>query len=124
VTAAFVALGAAIGAPTRYLIDLLVQSRRSSVLPWGTIVVNATGSLIIGAVAGASTGWDVGTTTTALISTGFCGALTTFSTFSFETVRLIEEQRLTEAMVNTFLSLVLTLTFCFGGYAAAAYLAT
>ena len=47
-TVLVVALGAAVGAPTRYLVDLFVQSRHSSSLPWGTITVNAIGSFVIG----------------------------------------------------------------------------
>jgi CrcB protein len=117
-----VALGAAIGAPTRYLLDLFVQSRHSSSLPWGTITVNATGSLIIGVIAGLAAGADIDAAVVALISTGFCGALTTFSTFSFETVRLVEQGEVTAAVLNVGISLLLTLALCFVGYSASVHL--
>ncbi|MFF0450026.1 fluoride efflux transporter CrcB [Streptomyces sp. NPDC004609] len=81
-----VALGAAVGAPLRYLTDRAVQARHDSVFPWGTFAVNAAGCLVLGAVAGAS----VSSQTYALLGTGLCGALTTYSTFSYETLRLAE----------------------------------
>jgi CrcB protein len=83
-TALLVALGAAIGAPLRYLIDRAIQSRHESTFPWGTLAVNVTGSMLLGFLAGR----PVGHTLTALLGTGFCGALTTYSTFSFETLKL------------------------------------
>jgi fluoride exporter len=86
-TLLLVLLGGAIGAPTRYLADLAVQRLHGTVFPWGTWTVNVVGSLVLGVVAGASPpGWLL-----TLVGTGFCGALTTFSTFGFETVRLVED---------------------------------
>ncbi|MQY14612.1 putative fluoride ion transporter CrcB [Streptomyces sp. RB5] len=78
--------GAAVGAPLRYLTDRAVQARHDSVFPWGTFVVNACGSLLLGLLTGAA----VSDATTALFGTGLCGALTTYSTFSYETLRLAE----------------------------------
>ena len=78
-----VALGAALGAPARYLTDRAVQRRVPSERPWGTMTVNVAGSLVLGVVAAAGTsGWS------ALVGTGFCGALTTYSTFGYETLHL------------------------------------
>ena len=76
-TVALVLLGAAVGAPLRYVTDLLVQSRHDSVLPWGTLVVNVGGSLILGVQRAPCPGHSWALT---LVGTGFCGALTTFST--------------------------------------------
>ncbi|MFI6289470.1 fluoride efflux transporter CrcB [Streptomyces sp. NPDC051018] len=81
-----VALGAAVGAPLRYLTDRAMQARHGSVFPWGTFAVNASGCLVLGVVAGMS----VSSQTNALLGTGLCGALTTYSTFSYETFRLTE----------------------------------
>jgi len=82
-----VLLGGAVGAPTRYLTDLAVQRLHGTVFPWGTWTVNVGGSLALGLVAGAGPpAWLL-----TVVGTGFCGALTTFSTFGFETVRLVEE---------------------------------
>jgi fluoride exporter len=116
-TVLLVLLGGAVGAPCRYLTDLLVQSRHDSVFPWGTFSVNTIGSLVLGGVAGAASvgaapGWVL-----TLVGTGFCGALTTFSTFGYETVRLAEEGSLLEACVNAAASLAVGIAACVGGWA-------
>jgi CrcB protein len=86
VTVLLVLLGGAVGAPVRYLTDVSVQRLHGTVFPWGTWTVNVVGSFVLGVVAAAGPDWLV-----TLAGTGFCGALTTFSTFGFETVRLVEE---------------------------------
>jgi fluoride exporter len=86
VTLLLVLLGGAVGAPARYLTDQAVQRRHGTAFPWGTWTVNVVGSFILGVVVAAGPGWLV-----TLAGTGFCGALTTFSTFGYETVRLAEE---------------------------------
>jgi fluoride exporter len=100
VTALLVVLGAVVGAPSRYLVDQYVQSRHDSLLPWGTFVVNMVGSLVLGLVAGAVAASALGRDVQVLVGTGFCGALTTFSTFGFETVRLVEEGSTGAAALN------------------------
>jgi CrcB protein len=87
VTVLMVLLGGAVGAPVRYLADLTVQRLHGTVFPWGTWTVNVAGSLVLGVVVGSS----APTWLLTLVGTGFCGALTTFSTFGFETVRLLED---------------------------------
>jgi len=82
-----VVLGAAVGAPLRYLTDRAVQARLGA--PWGTFVVNVAGSFVLGAVVGATASPEV----LALVGTGFCGALTTYSTFGWETVSLARDRR-------------------------------
>ncbi|GAB2731571.1 fluoride efflux transporter CrcB [Nocardioides pakistanensis] len=121
-TVAMVLLGGAIGAPMRYLTDLFVQSRHDSVFPWGTFTVNVLGSLILGVTAAVVVDLDTPTWLLALIGTGFCGALTTFSTFGFETVRLLEEGSVLTAAANCVASLVIGLGACAAGYAATAAL--
>ncbi|MFE7778248.1 fluoride efflux transporter FluC [Streptomyces sp. NPDC057445] len=100
-----VVVGAAAGAPLRYLTDRAVQTRHDSVFPWGTLVVNAAGSLLLGVLAGAS----VGSGTYALLGVGLCGALTTYSTFSYETLRLAERGRGFLAAANVAASLLVGL---------------
>jgi CrcB protein len=93
-----VALGAAVGAPLRYLVDRAVQTRHDSLFPWGTFAVNVTGSLILGMLIGGADAVPGSVTT--LLGTGFCGALTTYSTFGFETIRLIEDRAGFYALAN------------------------
>jgi CrcB protein len=99
-TALLVFLGAMIGAPLRYLTDRAVQSRHTSLFPWGTFTVNVVGCFVLGALSGA------GSAVSALVGTGFCGALTTYSTFSYETLRLIEREAYVSAAMNAVLSIV------------------
>jgi fluoride exporter len=85
-TVLLVLLGGAVGAPARYLTDLAFQRLHETVFPWGTWTVNVVGSFVLGLVAATGPDWVV-----TLVGTGFCGALTTFSAFGYETVRLHEE---------------------------------
>jgi CrcB protein len=101
-TVLLVALGAAVGAPLRYLTDRAVQSRHDSGFPWGTLTVNVVGSLVLGLLAGLPASAPV----TALLGTGFCGALTTYSTFSFETLRLAQTGARFAATMNVIVSIV------------------
>jgi CrcB protein len=101
-TLLLVAIGAAIGAPARYLTDRFVQSRHDSAFPWGTFTVNVVGSLLLGFLAGL----PADKTVTALVGTGFCGALTTYSTFSYETMRLAQTGFRFYALVNAVASVV------------------
>lgn len=99
-----IALGAAVGAPARYLTDRAIQSRHDTLFPWGTLTVNVVASLVLGALAGAQA--QMSAQVTALIGTGFCGALSTYSTFSYETLRLVEERSVFYAVVNVAVTLV------------------
>lgn len=121
-TVTMVLLGGAIGAPMRYLTDLLVQSRHDSVFPWGTFTVNVLGSLVLGITAAVAVDLAPPAWVLALVGTGLCGALTTFSTFGYETVRLLEEGSVLTAAANCVASLAVGLGACAGGYAAAAAL--
>ncbi|MBT2445557.1 fluoride efflux transporter CrcB [Streptomyces sp. ISL-43] len=85
-----VIVGAAVGAPLRYLTDRAVQARHDSVFPWGTFVVNAVACLVLGALTGAVLDGAASSRLSLLLGTGLCGALSTYSTFSYETLRLAE----------------------------------
>jgi CrcB protein len=89
VTLLMIALGAAVGAPARYLTDRAIQSRHETVFPWGTLTVNLIASFVLGVVSGA--GSHISTSVSMLIGTGFCGALSTYSTLSYETLRLAQD---------------------------------
>jgi fluoride exporter len=107
-TAIWVGLFAAgaVGAPCRYLLDGVIQDRTSGAFPWGTFVINMTGSLLLGLITGAALYHAFPTTPKVILGTGFCGAYTTFSTWTFETIRLLEEGARREALLNALLSLV------------------
>lgn len=102
--ALMIALGAAVGAPARYLTDRAVQARHDTRFPWGTLAVNVVASLILGVLIGAQR--HVSAEVEALVGTGFCGALSTFSTFSYETVRLVADRSRFYAVANLLISLV------------------
>lgn len=117
-TLLLVLLGGAVGAPLRYLTDVWVQSRHDSVFPWGTFAVNGFGSAVVGLAAGGVQGSAAADWVLPLVGVGFCGALTTFSTFGYETLRLVEEGSLVEAAVNTVGSVVVGLVAVAAGWYA------
>ncbi|AZM57047.1 fluoride efflux transporter CrcB [Streptomyces sp. WAC 01529] len=115
----FVITGAMIGAPLRYLTDRAVQRRHDTVFPWGTFTVNVVGSLILGVLAGAATAGAASSSTQLFLGTGLCGALTTYSTFSYETLRLAEEGAGFYAVANALGSVAASLGAAFAGVAVA-----
>ncbi|MFI9525944.1 fluoride efflux transporter CrcB [Micromonospora rosaria] len=114
-TVLLVAVGAAVGAPLRYLVDRAVQARHRGRFPVGTLTVNVTGSFLLGALVGV----PVGPAVAALLGTGFCGALTTWSTCGYETVRLARAGARPLALVNVVGSGVAGLGAAWAGYALA-----
>jgi CrcB protein len=84
VTALAVVLGAALGAPLRYLTDRFLQGRHDSPFPWGTFCANVSGSALLGFLVAL----PAGPGPQAFLGTGLCGTLTTYSTFGYETVTL------------------------------------
>jgi fluoride exporter len=98
--------GGMIGAPARYLVDRAIQARHDTVFPWGTLAINLAGSAIIGFLLGAQRHLGLPPSAFALLGTGLCGGLTTFSTFSYETLRLVQEGAAREAGLNVIGSLV------------------
>ncbi|WP_367325203.1 fluoride efflux transporter CrcB [Streptomyces sp. HUAS ZL42] len=110
-----VVVGGMVGAPLRYLTDRAVQARHDSVFPWGTFVVNVTGSLVLGLLTGAVTAGAAGSHLQLLLGTGLCGALTTYSTFSYETLRLTETGAGLYAAANVVASVAAGLGAAFAG---------
>ena len=121
-TVAMVVVGGAIGAPLRYVVEVFVRSRHHGAFPWGTFVVNVSGALVLGVVAGvvdtvAAPGWLM-----PLVGIGLCGAFTTFSAFGLETVRLLEQGAWRTAMAYSLGSLVVGLGAVAAGLAGTAAL--
>jgi CrcB protein len=114
--------GGMIGAPARYLADRIVQARHDSVFPWGTFTVNMAGSLVLGFLLGAERHLGLPPAVFGLLGTGFCGGLTTFSTFGYETLRLLEDGAIGEAGLNVIGSLVVGVLLAWLGFLAAAAL--
>ena len=104
-TLVLVLIGGALGAPLRYVTDLAMQRWHGGRFPWGTLAVNLLGSLLLGVVLGMAASGAASAEVLTLVGTGFCGALTTYSTFSFETVRLVEDGAVAEALGNVLLSI-------------------
>jgi CrcB protein len=111
------ALGAGLGAPLRFLIDAAVENRNNSSRPRGTLVVNAAGSLLLGVITGLTLRDHIFGDAEIIIGTGFCAALTTFSTFAVETVRLIEEGAIEDALKNVALHASIAIGAAALGYA-------
>ena len=120
-TVLWVALGAAVGAPLRYLTDRAVASRYTSAFPWGTFTVNVVGSFVLGVVVAAAA--VVGPVTQAVVGTGFCGALTTFSTYAVDTVQAVDAGRVGVALGYVVATPVLAVLAVAAGAAAARTLA-
>lgn len=99
-----VALGAAVGAPMRYWIDRMVRTRHDTVYPWGTLAVNLIASLVLGGLGGAAA--HVSAEMATLIGIGFCGTLSTYSTFSYENQQLLIDGARFYAAVNVTLSVL------------------
>lgn len=98
-----VLIGGACGAMLRYALDAKVKGRFGKAFPWGTLTVNVLGAGLLGALHGAGTN----TAVEGLLGTGFCGALTTFSTFELDTVHLAQGGEPAKAVTNVLVSLLL-----------------
>lgn len=99
ILALVVGLGGAVGAISRFVVDGAVQDRSSGVLPLGTMSVNVLGSFVMGVVSGVLVFHGAGRSAVAIVGTGFCGGLTTWSAYTWETVRLLEERQHRAALV-------------------------
>jgi fluoride exporter len=117
-TLLLVCVGAALGAPARYLTDRAIRARFGSAFPWGTLVVNVAGSLVLGALVGATTRQHVPAEVVAVLGTGFCGALTTYSTFGHDTLRLAEDGSGGRALLNVLANVAVGAAAAAGGFAA------
>ena len=104
----WMALAGGVGAVARFGLDGLVRSRVASTFPVGTLLVNVTGSFVLGLVTGLTLAHVVPEDLRLVVGTGFCGGYTTFSTASFETVRLVEQRRMGPALLSGVGTLLVT----------------
>ncbi|MET9497229.1 CrcB family protein [Streptomyces sp. NPDC006552] len=111
--------GALVGAPLRYATDRLLRSRHDTLFPWGTFLVNVAGSLVLGLVTGAAAAGAASDRLQLLLGTGLCGALSTYSTFSYETLRLAGTGARLLAAANVVGSIAAGLGAAFAGAALA-----
>jgi CrcB protein len=111
----YVAFGSAVGGASRYALSSFIQ-QRAGTFPAGTLIVNITGSLILGFLMRYALGsTSVSAETRALLTTGFCGGYTTFSTFSYETIALIQDGDYRRAATYVVASVALSLVATFLG---------
>ena len=116
----YVALGSAVGGASRFALSTFLQQRAATAFPIGTLVVNVTGSLLLGFILRYALGSpSISAETRALLTVGFCGGYTTFSTFSYETLKLVEDGDYRRAALYVTLSVVLALAATFIGMMAA-----
>ena len=116
----FIAAGSAVGGAARYLLGMFVQSRVATPFPLGTLLINIIGSLILGFIIR----WTMDTATVSpevrgMLTVGFCGGFTTFSAFSFETARLMEDGDYRRAAWYVSASVTLSILATFAGFALA-----
>lgn len=104
------AVGATLGAATRYYVTLWAAQQFGVGFPYGTMIVNVVGCIILGGfLTLAAERPYVSSETRLLISTAFCGSLTTFSTFSYETVALLSSGNYMAGVLNVVVSVALGL---------------
>jgi CrcB protein len=116
----YVALGSAIGGVSRYLLGGLVQRMLDTTFPAGTLLVNVTGSFLLGAIIRyALETPSLTPEVRACLTIGFCGGYTTFSTFSYETMALLEDGEWARAGGYITASVILSLIATFLGFALA-----
>ena len=110
-----IGLGGALGAISRYGLSSLVYGITGREFPWGTLVVNVVGSFFIGLLSVWLIERIASTDLRALLIVGFLGALTTFSTFSIETLALLEEGAHTRAFANVLTSVIVCVAAAWAG---------
>lgn len=103
------AVAGGLGAASRMLLDGIIKARVTSAFPWGTFVINVSGSLLLGFLTGLVSALVLGSGAQIVLGTGFLGGYTTFSTASYETVRLVQACRWRLSLVNAFGTLVTSL---------------
>lgn len=116
-TALWLSLAGGLGAIARYVIDSRIRARTSIDFPIGTLLINVSGSLLLGVLTGLVIAHGASTDLRSIAGTGFCGGYTTFSAASLETVRLAEQRRWVACLSYAAGSLLLSLLAAGAGLA-------
>src|SRR5208283_1255051 len=119
----WIAIGSALGGTARFALSGIVANHFGETFPWGTLIINVTGSFAIGffnALTGPDGRWLVGPQGRMFFMTGICGGYTTFSSFSLQTLNLAREGEWLHAGGNIVGSVTLCLVFVWLGHLAAA----
>lgn len=112
----YVAVGGALGAITRYALGGWIHAWAGAAFPWGTFVINASGSLLLGFLWVLLEGSPAAPQWRAFLGIGFCGGYTTFSTFSYEAVRLLQSGQTARATAYVLGSVVVSLIAAILGF--------
>ncbi len=116
----FVAIGSALGGVARFLLSTAIQQKAGTVFPIGTLLVNISGSLLLGFLMSyALSTTAISPEVRGLLTAGFCGGFTTFSTFTYETMLLVEEGELGRAALYVLVSVIVSLIGVYLGITAA-----
>ncbi|MCM3691350.1 fluoride efflux transporter CrcB [Neobacillus niacini] len=106
-----IGIGGSIGAAARYLLgNLIFTKKKHSPFPFGTWVINITGSLLLGLLANLHQSNDINDGVWLFVGVGFCGAYTTFSTFGYETITLLQSNKKFLAGIYVITSVILSIT--------------
>ena len=118
-----VGIGGFLGAISRFFVSTCVQVATKSFFPFGTLAVNMLGCLLIGFLFGIINNTDFfGLSVRHLLITGFLGAFTTFSTFSYETFVLIRDKKIIKALANVLMQIIVGILAVWLGYTISLYL--
>jgi len=108
--------GGVLGGIGRFLLGTWVTSRTSSSYPFGTFIINISGSILLGCLAALHGQHEISETLYAFFGIGFCGAYTTFSTFGVETIRLLERKLKSQAIIYVISSVFLSIVGAGAGF--------
>lgn len=111
-----VGLGGIFGTLLRFYLGKWISAKASTSFPWGTWVINISGSFILGILSGLHSSQTIPNWSWLMLGVGFCGAYTTFSTFGYETIGLIEKGNKSQAAAYVITSVVLGILFAWLGH--------